>query len=341
MRIGLIARADSRGLGIQTKNFYDALNPAKTMVVDCPSAKPLPLRDDWYPDATWIRGLPTAADFRQWLNGLDVVYTAETAYNPVFWREAARADVRTVLHANFEFLDRNDHPTVWAAPSLWRIDEWPQPNIHLPVPVADKFHQLRQKHDHATRFVHIIGRPAIHDRNGTAILLRALPHIGAEITVTIFCQEAGYVEGLIREHGITPPDNITLDIRAGDVPDNTDLYRGQHVLVLPRRFGGLCLPCNEALAAGLPVIMPYIDPNWHVLPGEWLVSATKAFDFMAKQRVDVHDVDPVVLARKIQRFATDTDFYRAAQDTAWRLGNELSWETLKPRYLDVLGGDSV
>ena len=118
MKLGLIARADSRGLGIQTKGFYDALRPAKTMVVDCPSANPLPLRRDWYPDATWINGLPNERDLRNWLRDVDVVYSAETGYGQALWSEAERAGVKTVLHVNPEFLDVRDRPSLWAAPSI-------------------------------------------------------------------------------------------------------------------------------------------------------------------------------------------------------------------------------
>jgi glycosyltransferase involved in cell wall biosynthesis len=33
------------------------------------------------------------------------------------------------------------------------------------------------------------------------------------------------------------------------------LYEGFDALIMPRRYGGLCLPMNEALTSGLPVIM--------------------------------------------------------------------------------------
>ena len=82
MRLGLIARADHRGLAIQTAGFHRAMQPVKTMIVDCPSAKPLPLHLEQYPGegVSVVKGLPTAEDFRSWLDGLDVVYTAETGY---------------------------------------------------------------------------------------------------------------------------------------------------------------------------------------------------------------------------------------------------------------------
>jgi len=334
MRLGLIARADSRGLGIQCKAFHDHMHPTKTMVVDCPSLKPLPLRHDWYPGATWIKGLPTAQDFRNWLRGLDVVYTAETGYNPSLWSEAERVSIETVLHTNFEFLDRNDRPTLWAAPSKWRYNEIPDPKTFLPVPVdLDRF--TPNEATHATRFLHVIGRPAAHDRNGTTDLLKALHFIQSQITVTITCQEPGHVRGLARQHRVSANPNVTLAIREGDTPDSAELYRDQDVLVLPRRFGGLCLPAHEALAAGLPVVMPDIEPNgW--LPAEWLVPAQKTGTFQAKTRIDLHATDPQILAQKIDHFVQDPAFFTQAQKQARELADGLSWQTLKPRYEKVL-----
>lgn len=238
MRLGLIARADSRGLGIQTHAVYRHLKPAKTMVIDCPSANPLPIRRDWYPDATWIHGLPTARDFRTWLQDLDVVYTAETGYGPHLWDEAERAGVRTVLHVNPEFLDVRDRPTLWAAPTAWRYSELPAPKRLLPVPITLSPERARPT-TAATRFLHVIGRPAVHDRNGTLTLLEALRYVQTPITLTITCQSPSYVADALL--GVHAPAHVQLDVRTGDIADHRDLYTDQHVLVLPRRFGGLCL----------------------------------------------------------------------------------------------------
>lgn len=331
MRLGLIARGDSRGLGIQTKAVFDNLHPDRTMVIDCPSANPLPIRRDWYPGATWIKGLPTAMDFRRWLTGLDVVYTAETGYSRALWDEAERAGVKTVLHVNPEFLDVQDKPSLWAAPSMWRYDELPETKTLLPVPITP-FPERPARHK-AGRFLHVIGRPAIHDRNGTRQLLEALRYVGSPINVTITCQDPGYVSSLMS--GIRIPDHVELTVNTGDVKDNRDLYGGQDVLVLPRRFGGLCLPAQEAIGAGMPVIMPAISPNDSWLPAEWLVPATRVGGFMAKTRVDLYTTDIRQLAARIDRFATDREFYATAADRAQAIAKELSWDNQLPAYEQV------
>lgn len=329
MRLGLIARADSRGLGVQTKSFHDALRPHRTMVIDCPSANPLPLRRDWYPDATWIKGLPTAADFRKWLDGLSVVYTAETGYSRALWSEAERAGVKTILHANYEFLDRNDRPSLWAAPSMWHFDEFPEPRKFLPVPIDLSKFPPRPPRTKASRFLHVVGRPAIHDRNGTRELLEALAYVQSPITLTITCQDAAYVPELLSDYRI--PGHIDLSVNGGDVANHVDLYADQDVLVLPRRFGGLSLPLHEALGAGMPTIMTAVSPNeW--LPADWLVRSEKRGEFMAKTRVELFSADPRELAERIDRFASDHEFYAASADTAGRMAKELSWDNQAPVY---------
>lgn len=364
MRLGLIARADARGLGIQTRSVHDNLHPVKTMVVDCPSAKPLPLRRDWYPGATWIHGLPTHADFRVWLDGLDVVYTAETGYSYALWDEAERAGVKTVLHVNPEFCDRLDRPTLWAAPSMWHWDQLPDPKVFLPVPISGckpslnthfgedaDFRPLANRtctealhvggtcKGSARNFLHVVGRPATRDRNGSEDLLASLQYVTASIRLTVTCQEPGFVENLLPRFRIPP--NVGLIVRSGDVQCNTDLYRGQDVLLMPRRFGGLCLPLNEAVGFGMPCVLPDISPNNTWLPSDWLVPAAHAGQFMVKQNVvDVYSVDHRALAHKIDALASDAGFYAKAKAEAAELRDNLSWIALRPEYERVLLGVS-
>jgi glycosyltransferase involved in cell wall biosynthesis len=330
----LIARADNRGLGQQTWAVQRNLHPAKTMVVDCPSMQPLQLHTDRFPGAHIVRGLPTELDYAQFLDGLDVVYTAETGYGDL-WSIANRMGVRTVLHANYEFLDLRDQPTVWAAPSLWNFDRWPAGTTHLPVPIETDRFPITEKPLTASRFLHIVGRPAIHDRNGTVDLLLALQHVTAPITVTVTCQQPGYVSSLISEHNIHTPNNVTLVVDSADRDDYWTVYDNQHAMILPRRFGGLCLPANEAIGAGIPFIMPNIEPNNLWLCGAWLTEAIHAGEFSAKQHIQFYRTDPQVLAAKIDQLALDEDFYGHSVYMARNLRKALSWETLTPRYLEV------
>lgn len=331
----MIARADARGLGVQTKAFHDQMHPTKTLVVNCHSAMPLRVRTHWYPEATWVHGIPSRYDLEQFCDGLTSVYTAETAYNSEFWGIADAYGVKSVLHANYEFLHRSDHPTVWAAPSVWHIDDFPAGTVHLPVPIeTDRFPETH-KGSHARHFLHVVGRPAIHDRNGTADLLMALPHVKSTVTVTITCQQSGYVGKLMNDHSVRIPPHITLNVQATDTENYWDNYQGVDAVILPRRFGGLCLPANEAVGAGIPVIMPNIEPNSRWLPEDWRVPATVAGEFRAKQHIVYYRADPRALAAKIDQLASDEHFYGESLVAAQKLRGELSWDTLKPVYQEL------
>jgi glycosyltransferase involved in cell wall biosynthesis len=62
---------------------------------------------------------------------------------------------------------------------------------------------------------------------------------------------------------------------------------------------------NEALAAGLPVIMTHVDPNNKILPKEWLVGVREKSQFMARIMITVYESNIQELADKITEWATD------------------------------------
>lgn len=336
-RLGLIARADNRGLGQQTWAVFRHLWPAATMVVDCPSQKPLRLRLERFPGAQVVRGFPSLDDFRRFVDGVDVVYTAETGYGLGLWDAADAAGVSTVLHANFEFWDSADRPTVLTAASPWHLGDYPPGTEVLPVPIElDRFSVSSAAAGTARRWLHPVGRPAIKDRNGTLDVLRALELVRSPIWVLITCQESGYVGGLINQYGIRIPDHVELSIDSTDHVNYWTKYVDVDAVVLPRRFGGLCLPANESVGAGVPVVMPDISPNeW--LPSEWLVGAREAGTFMAKRMVKYFRCEPAVLADRIDVLSSDRRAYGRAVEQARGLRELWSWDVLIDRYQQCLG----
>lgn len=332
MRIGLIARAENTGLGIQTWEFHRHIRPAKTLVVRLARGG-RHFFPDRFPGATISAGLPSIGELEEFLDGLDLVFTCETPYTYDLFTLAERRGIATVLQYNFEFLDylaRPDlpRPSVLAAPSAWRYDDVPDRlarRMWLPVPIAlDRWPAPERRTGPARRFLHIVGRPAIHDRNGTADLLDALAFVRTPITVTIRCQDHTYVPRLMR--GRRLPAHVDVRLDHYDIPDYWRAYDGHDVLVLPRRFGGLCLPMQEALGAGMPVLMPDISPNRDLLPADWLVPATKTDQFKARTHIDVHTTDARELAARIDLLATNIGAIEYARERAHRLAQRMSWE---------------
>lgn len=332
MRLGLWgARADRGGLAAQTREFHRHLQPDRTHVVLLAERGRGQQDPAWYPDATTSSDDigPKMAD--RFLDGLDAVWCAETPYRSDFFDRARRAGVRSYLHANPE-LWKVDFapPDVVLAPTSWRLDLLPDPVV-LPFPIARDRLPFRQRSE-ARTFVHVAA-PAMADRNGTRLVMAALPFVRSEIRLLIL----GYPGTLPSRVGRVTVERVdeTADYwRAW--PDDGD------VLLLPRRYAGQSLPMNEALSLGMPVVSLDVAPQNDWLPPETLVPGTRRSPRrMAGGPVMVHDADPRTLARVIDRLATDPELVRQCSDAADIHAEAMSWDTLLPVYRRLLAGDNV
>lgn len=261
MKWGLIARSETdRGIGIQTLAMYENLKPDRVLVVlDYHSG--FVGHPENYPGATLVslihgagkNSLPEQV-VRDWWAGLDVVVSVETLYD---WSlvEWAKADnVRTVVHGNPEFwLDTNPQPDQWMWPTDWRLQYLPDGPV-VPVPAPE--HPITAMSPELGTFmqgVHIVGNGAMGDRNGSLVIAEASRDLLPNIYMTVYSQV-----------------NIGLGnvVMRPAVEDRWSMYANQHVLILPRRYGGLCLPAIEAMSCGLAVMMSDCSPNhtWPILP---------------------------------------------------------------------------
>lgn len=332
MKWGLIARAETgRGLGIQTYEMYRHLHPDRTMIVTT---------KDTFPTDTSRFGKATVVKFhneqlheptvRHWMNGLDAIVTVETLYD---WRIAdwARAaGVRTIVHGNPEFhkhaLIQLPEPDVWWWPTTWRLDLLP-PGPVVPVPVPDDV-PFSAADDAATgviKFLFIGGKPALGDRNGAQTLLQALPRARQRFEVTIRSQTGRLGQGQIRSNR-----NVRVtELHA--VRDRWSMYKGQHALVLPRRYGGLCLPALEAMASGLALVMPDCSPNtdWPIFP---VHSAPGRRLHMQSGRVETFDTLPNDLVTKLDALVINRRLLIEQQAASREWAEQNRWSTLAPLY---------
>lgn len=331
MRIGIIARMDQTGLGIQSKEFFDHI-PCKALVIDMSNIPRHTVQNyHWYPGQRFCivdKALRIPADIIiDFIDDIDVLVTFETPYDYKVFELCRNRGVKTILQLNYEFLEYPSSypkPDLFASPSLWNFEKIPLPRIHLPVPVdITKFSFDRKP----KTFVHVAGNPAAFDRNGTLTFLNCLRYVDHKIDVVVKCQR----------HIALPkvPYHVRLVKDFNNINNYWENYTGG-VLVMPRKYGGLCLPAQEAIAAEMPVIMTNITPNNTWLPSEWLVSAYPAGSFMCKQQVDYFDADMHELAARINQFCDD-DFYYAAVNKAIEIKKNISWGALLPMYYSVLG----
>lgn len=335
-RLGLVAYGTPTGLGYQTAAAHKHLRPDKTLLIDLSRSKGMPLHPEWFThgQVTTAAGVPSHRAITGFLADLDMVFMCETPLDWSLIHEARARDIRTICQFNFEFLDhlanpRLPLPTVFAAPSPWNVDRLPAtwPVRHLPVPVD----AVPVRHVTEARvFTHVHGRTAVHDRNGAAAFL-ALAAACADLDT----------EWVLYAQGDLPPV-VTTGLRRAphvhlvrDTPNNTDLHTGD-IQIRPRRYGGLCLPTAESLAAGIPVVMTDVPPNNTWLPTEWLVPATHAGTFPTRAPIDLWTVDQGALEALVRRVHADPDTAQEWGKQASALGAGLTWDALRPAYTAFL-----
>lgn len=310
MRLTVIVRADTTGLGVQSRNWVRLLNPDKVVIINSQPFNGNEQHLEWYKgyNRMVVDGFIQPHQFAQILSHTDCLLTFEIPYNYNLLAHARSMGVKTILQNNWEFTDYLRDPTL-PLPDLlinhsyWHLDDqkarWPEISDYCPSPLfMEDFYDNYYKNTRrkgTRRFLHVAGRNTYQDRNGTNDLLEAVKHIPRNIDFE-----------LVVKTQTVPVDN-SLDPRVTinrDSPVNEHyLYNDFDAMVLPRRYAGACLPMNEALASGLPVIMTDIEPNNKVLPSFWLVKANRVSSFIARTSVDVYSADSRDLAARMAQFA--------------------------------------
>lgn len=327
-RLGILVRADQTGLGYQTRDYHKWLKPDKTILIDLSPLNGNP-QNDWYEPSMTIQGIPSRILIHQMLNDIDILLTAETPYNLDLYSIAKERGIKTICVENPEFYDHVkypnfDMPDMIILPSVWKEAEirahaesrgTKVVQLHHPVDRAD--FPFRQRT--TTYPLHIAGKPAANDRNGTWEFMQACP------------------DGRVTTQSSDLAWNIRRRYRHSDV--RTDIQQPQQIyslgdiLVFPRKYGGNCLPLNEALSSGMPVIMTDIEPNNHILPPEWLVPARKTDSFEPRTTVDIFTADVDRLRERIQWVK---DNIESESKRANKIADTISWVTLLPKWQEAI-----
>lgn len=341
MKLGIIARSDNTGLGNQTRELVNMLNPDRIMLINSQPFNRNKQHPEWYKgyDIIYTRGFPRLDEIRSFIKGLDVVLSCETFYSKDFIDIARKNKVKTVLQYNYEFLDHLQHPNlslpdVLLAPSLWNFNTVSRlfgdkcSVVHLPPPTDIKLFEAAKNNniskDHK-RILHIAGKVAAEDRNGTKTVIEMLKYSKEDYELVIKAQ------GDINATSSDP----RLKINTDNPDDRQKLYQGFDAMVLPRRYAGLCLPMNEALLSGLPVFMTDISPNNTILPDKWLVDSSVIKQLKTRTMLDVYEANPKKLAKLIDDYIISDK--QSDKNEAVNIGiTNFSVESLKEKYLDIL-----
>jgi hypothetical protein len=311
MRLGIIARSDNTGLGNQTKELVDMLKPTKILLIDSTPFNKNNQHPEWYKDYDCIKstGFPTLQQIKLFLKEVDVVISCETFYDQNFVRYAKKYGVKTILQYNYELFGNLAAPNlalpdVLLSPSVWHIEHIKKlfgnqsKVIHLPPPTnpltfsGAKEINLSKEHN---RILHIAGKKAAKDRNGTNTVLEMLKYSKADYELVIRSQSE--IETNIKDSRLT--------IEIGNPDNREDMYSGFDAMVLPRRYAGLCLPMNEALMSALPVFMTDVSPNDYTLPKEWLIKSSSLGTFRTKVRIELFEANVKELAFSVNNYIND------------------------------------
>jgi glycosyltransferase involved in cell wall biosynthesis len=337
MKCGTINFANASGIGNQSRRLTYLLNPDRVLVIDSSGfSKNKEQHWDWYKDYKGYRvdGFPTNREIKVFLQDLTHVFVIENPLNYSLLDECKRRGIKLYIQSNWEFADHLNKdltlPHKFLMPSHWKVEEMKQKFgddkvEYLPPPIdPDEFKRAREINlaRSGKRFLHVVGTLAANDRNGTLDLLEAV-----KVSKSDF-------ELVIRSQHELPPEYSTDDKRVtfsiGNVEDPQSLYENFDALIIPRRYGGLCLSCNEGLMSGLPVIMPDISPNNQLLPKVWLVPARKKGSFITRTEIDVYETDVKLLADKLDWLTTIGNLHK---EKAFQLGyTTFSNDILRQKY---------
>lgn len=339
MNLLIVVRGCATGLGYQTRNLTRLLDPYRVLYIDSTSFNGFKQHPEWYEGyyGYYINGIPKDKDLPDVLKDITHILTCETPYNYNLLHYARQRGIKTYIQANWEFLDYAKLdlplPTKFLMPSHWFVKEMKQKyyNVdYLPPPIFKQDFERTREHNQkkaGNNILHVMGKKAHEDRNGTNLLIEALKYTDSDFHLTITCQG---------NYGLQVNDS-RVTIISKNIESQEDIYYDKDLMILPRRYGGLCMPMIEALTCNLPVYMPNCSPNNVALPEEWLIEANHAGTFEAKQTIDLYNSDPRHIAEMIDAWCLkSTEEKLDEKNLAYGLSKQYHAENLKKKYLEAM-----
>lgn len=328
----MLVRADRTGLGNQTYNYWKFLKPHKTLIIDIGELNGNKSDYEKYPCAEFCKGIPSNDFIDLWLRDIDLVFTVETPYNYYLFEKAKQRGIKSVMQYNWEFLDylqtpNLPKPDLLIAPSLWHIDDMDNTDLnfkYLPVPI-DRQKLPYKKRGQAKTFLHIAGKKTFMDRNGTDLFLAAIPFVKSDVKFIVRTQQE-----------LCNISDKRVSIDTLEKENYWELYQGEDVLVMPRKYGGLCLPLNEAMSTGMIPLMTDCEPQSLFLKEESLVEPFTVTDIQTRTTIQCYETTPNRLAAKIDEMANlPKDKIEELSEHSNTVATMWSWDLLYDKYMET------
>lgn len=350
MKIGLLAYSSNTGLGYQTWDFAKNIGCEKILIADLSKLNQMETHHERFQSlAEHLKisdGIPSDNDVEWLTDDVDFVFICETPLNWNLFKIAEQKGVKSILQYNYEFLQyfrtpNYPAPTVLASPSFWEMERVEALNIaqvrYLPVPVNIEKIDYRENEKVET-LVHIMGRPAQNDRNGTRLFMQMVSELGDKYNYKLYLQTPKEMESQRVFHEVKPLFDLAKEVLGDkfeihfDIENNVDMYKEGEVMILPRRYGGLCLPLWEALASGMPVLMPNISPNDKVLSEDWLCEARHEGYVTTHSDIPMYTSDIKSMIETLHKIENN---YSIANKLARGLAESMSWSSRKKDYIKL------
>lgn len=335
MTLTLIARADHGGLAAQTIEFYRHMHPDRLLLIDlgdrgagATNLGRYAVEGEPHPGPSWriTSGYPTAAECA-WAAESDVVFTVESTYGRELAAMCAAVGSRLVIQVNPElYVPEEAHGAEIVLPTTWEAARFPGHTL-LPVPVALEHWPEPRVRTECRVLYHPTGS-AMVDRNGTEILLAALQFVEADLVLLVRSPEPRNL-----------PDRVhrTRVYALPPVADYWDAYPPEaDVCVIPRRYGGLCLSAQEAMGAGMAVVLTDREPD-NQTPALLIPAEHRTRCPMKGGTFDLVHVIPQTLGSALTELAARPDLVENVSGACqtWAILN--SWTVWEDRYRTALG----
>jgi len=132
-------------------------------------------------------------------------------------------------------------------------------------------------------------------------------------------------------------DDLRVTYSCDDLENYWDLYQDEDVLIMPRKFGGLCLPLNEAMSLGMVPLMTDIEPQSEFLHKQSRIKPVSSSLLMERkigtelQRIELYSISPEELAQRIDRLAKQ-DLTDLSRHSDW-YASKIDWKVMRKKYL--------
>lgn len=324
---GIVGYCCATGLGILTRDFYRHLPFARWLVVEHPQLGV----DAAHLTPSCERSFESAGHgvLERWLTGLATVFSIEREYLAGLWAVAKKKGVGVVLMPNAEWFDPKDERMSlidrFIAPTracLMMLEQtgFGRRTTYVPCPIDTTRFAFRQR-ERAELFVHFRGWGGHLERKGTNIVLEAARR----------CPDVPFlIRGQRPLEGEWPPNARSV----GPTLHPEEQYAIGQVAIQPSRWEGIGLQILEAMACGLPTIVPNAPPMNEYPADEQLLVAAGARPVMLGQPWTAWEMDVSLLTEAIRRVHGQR--IHVLSRRARRKTERRSWDQLRPALVDAL-----